>query len=109
MNRVFPSHVYFSRSLTVLAFVIVKDMNFHPRYDKQQMTPQKLKGSETSPVVKRIRLVSPSPVKKSSTKSDDRLIPLKTLNHLSDVVDDAVSPLSYCLVNRDTGHQSFFI
>ena len=43
-------------------------MNFHSRFDKP-MTPQKNQTSDGSPMIKRIRLISPSP---SSTKTKMR-------------------------------------
>lgn len=98
MNPVSQSLINFSTLLTVLAFFILKDMNFHPRYDKQ-MTPQKSKGSDVSPTVKRIRLISPSPVKKTSTKSDDQSILSNTLNYPSDIIDDTVSIILIILFN----------
>ena len=68
-------------------FFIVKDMSFHPHYDKQMMTPQRSKASETSPVIKRIRLISPSPTptKRTSVKSHSSDYLLDTA-----VVDDPV-------------------
>ena len=70
-------------------------MNFHVRYDKQT-TPQKTKDSEPSPKVKRIRLVSPSPVKRTLTQSHNQSISAKTLNHRSDrEVDNAVVSIFY--------------
>jgi hypothetical protein len=105
--RYFPSHIHF-QLLTASAFFIVKDMNFHPRYDKQTTT-QKLKASETSPSIKRIRLVSPSPVKRGRTKADERSILSNSPDHSIDMVDDAVSPLLYYSIDRNIGGQSFFI
>lgn len=69
-------------------------MNFHSRYEKQ-MTPQKAKISETSPAIKRIRLISPSPTssKTISAKSDDLLISSNSPDHTTDMVDDVVSSL----------------
>jgi len=44
-------------------FAIVKDMNFHPQFERPN-TSQRIKTSDDSPMKKRIRLTSPSPVKK---------------------------------------------
>ena len=68
-------------------------MNFHLRYEKQ-ITPQKSKDSETSPAIKRIRLVSPSPVEKTLTQSHNQLISSKSLDHQSDRVDNTMVPAS---------------
>ena len=90
MNQVFLSYLYFNLLLIILAFFIVKDMNFHPRYDKHT-TPQKPKRSEISPTVKRIRLISPSPIEKMSTDSDDKLISLNTVGGSLDKVNHTVT------------------
>ena len=64
-------------------------MNFHLRYDKS-ITPQKSKSSETSPSIKRIRFVSPSPIKRTQIKSEGPSTQSKGLNAQSNVVDNAV-------------------
>ena len=55
-------------------------MNFHPRFDKP-ITPQKNQTFDDSPMIKRIRLISPSPSpssiktkKHSNTKPKDHTI-----------------------------------
>ena len=72
-------------------FFIIKDMNFHLHYDKQ-MTLQSTKASDTSPSIKRIRLISPSPsrslspVKMTSVKSNDLSIKIDTADHSFDMM-----------------------
>src|SRR5437667_4158975 len=83
------------------AFAIVKDMNFHPRFDKP-ITPQNTKALDTSPTVKRIRLTSPlhsPPHKNTLVKSKDQRISLtnKDPNSISDTLDNEVSLIIYII------------
>ena len=74
----------------IIAFFIITDMNFNFLYDKQK-TLSKLKTFEKSPTVKRICLISPSPTKRTSIKSNDQSILISDLSHQSDITNDNVS------------------
>src|SRR5205814_1962845 len=84
------------------AFAIVKDMTFHPQFNKQ-ITPQKNKSLDASPTVKRIRLTSPShspPHKNTHAKPKDQRISLvnEDPNSISDILDNEVSVIIYIIL-----------
>ena len=82
-------------------------MNFHPQFNKL-ITPQKNKASDASPMVKRIRLTSPShspPHRNTLIKSKDQRVSLtnEDPNSISDILHNEVSLVSYdidILINR---------
>jgi hypothetical protein len=111
-----PPYLYLLLVLISSAFAIVKDMNFHPRFDKPT-TPQKNKSSsDTSPTVKRFRLTSPPPSpisKRSLIKSEEQGISLldDKSKSISKVKENEVSFLyikhyTNALIKKDVDNSS---
>ena len=91
-DEIGTSFLLFTAILIISAFAIIKDMNFHPRFDKP-ITHQKNQSSDGSPTVKRIRLISPPPTKSPFNKPTDR--PIDTSKSTSDIADIEVSFSQY--------------
>jgi len=63
-------------------------MSFQSRFDNTPVTPQKNKTSQLSPTAKRIRLFSPPPANKTSSRSARDHKMASTAKYSSPVSDD---------------------
>ena len=69
-------------------------MSFQSRFDNTPVTPQKNKTSQLSPTAKRIRLFSPPPVNKTSSRSARDHKMASTAKYSSPVSDDCKNEVS---------------